>query len=278
MIQKLKRAARKAYFRSPLFPILTPRRTQTYCVGAAKTGTSSIAAAFADRLRSRHEADDREIIGLIFQFRSGNIGNDDVKAYLRRRDRRLRLEIDSSQLNYFFLRQLVEVFPDAKFILTIRNPYAWVDSFINHQLGRGVSKEWKRLRDLRFQPERFDHPPEEEALAKKGLYTLDGYFSYWARHNEHVLETVPDSRLLVLRTTEITERANEIAAFAGVEPSAANQKRSHANKARSKFGVLAKVDQEYLAEKVETYCGDLMKQYFPEIRHPADGLPSLPKA
>ena len=285
MFRQLKRAVRTArnsirslYFRSPLFLLLTPRKTQLYCVGTAKSGTSSIAAAFANQLRAQHEADAHEVIDLIFEARSGNISDDDVKAYLRRRDRRLRLEIDSSQLNYFFLRHLVELYSGAKFILTIRNPYAWIDSFINHQLGREASEEWKRLRDLRFQPERFDHPLEEKALAEKGLYTLDGYFSYWTRHNNHVLETVRDSQLLVVRTTEITERAEEIAEFAGVERSSASQERSHANKAREKFGVLAEVDRDHLQEKAETHCGDLIGRYFPDVRRPIDGLPSLPES
>lgn len=234
MLQRLKREIRSLYYRSPLFPLLTPRNTLLYCVGTAKSGTTSIHSMFNGKLRSNHEADSHEVIDIILKLEAGEISDAELRKYIQSRDKRLRLEIDSSQLNYFFLDHLVEMYPDAQFILTIRNPYAWVDSFINHQIGRNASEKWKRFRDFRFRPGQFEHPPEEDALAERGLYTLDGYFSYWSRHNTDVLAKVPASRLLVVRTTEITDRAEEIAEFSGVSPSRANRKRSHSNKARAK--------------------------------------------
>lgn len=230
---------------------------------------------FDGQLRSNHEAESHEVIDTILRLKAGEISDTELRRYIQRRDRRLRLEIDSSQLNYFLLDHLVEIYPDAKFILTIRNPYAWVDSFINHQLGRSASEEWQRLRDFRFRPSQFKHPPEEDALAERDLYTLDGYFSYWARHNTDVLEKVPASRLLVVRTTQITDSADEVADFAGVSSRRADRRRSHSNKAKAKYNVLAQIDRNHLASKVEEHCSSLMREYFPDIRRPKDCLSSL---
>lgn len=222
-----------------------------------------------------HEPNSHEVIDMILKIADDKISEDELRDYIQQRDRKLRLEVDSSQLNQFLLDQLIHLYPDARFLLTIRDPYSWVDSFINHQLGRGGSDHWKKFRDFRFQPDKFDHPPEENALEERGLYTLDGYFSYWRRHNRNVLREVPETRLLVVRTTEITERAKEIAEFAGVSPSKVSRRRSHSNKAKEKYGVLEKVDREHLASKVEEHCASLMEEYFPEIRRPEDSLSSL---
>ena len=52
----------------------------------------------------------------------------------------------------FLLHKLVELFPTAKFVLTIRDPLSWVDSFINHQLAHSASEKWLAFRDWKFAP------------------------------------------------------------------------------------------------------------------------------
>ena len=130
------------------------RKTHIYGVGTAKSGTHSIAAMFDDRLHTAHEAESEELIDIILAATDGHVGDVKLDRYLLERDRRLRLDIDSSQLNVYVLGRLVVLFPSAKFILTIRNPYSWLDSFINHQLALGASERWMRLRDYRFRPDR----------------------------------------------------------------------------------------------------------------------------
>jgi len=253
-----------------------PRRTHLYCVGTAKSGTNSIEALFGNTLRARHEAESEQAIETILKLDAGEISDTDLRQYLRRRDRRLSLEIDSSQLNYFFLEALLDLFPESRFILTLRDPYSWVDSFINHQLSRSAPHKWSLLRDLRFRAHAFTHPPEEAALKERDLYTLDGYLSYWTTHNRTVLDTVPDNRLLVVRTHKISERTPEIAAFAGVPATAANRHRSHANKAKRRLHVLKKIDVVHLHRKVEVLCGPLLREYFPQVSEPRDALAYLP--
>lgn len=265
----------RLYQSSFIFRALNPRKAQLYCIGAAKSGTHSIQAIFADTLRAVHEAESRDVIEVILQVAAGKMNGSQLRDYVRQRDRRLWLEIDSSQLNFFLLDELVDLYPDARFILTIRNPYAWIDSFINHQLSRKASLWWTQLRDLRFRPDLHVHPPEEEPLRTRNLYTLDGYFSYWASHNEKVLRTVPEDRLLVVRTAEISECTEDIARFAGVPASKASREKSHAFKAKSRFDVLEELNPDYLDTKVRKHCGVLMKKYFPEIQHARDELSSL---
>lgn len=84
-----------------------------------------------------------------------------------------------------------------------------------------------------FRADELDHRPEEESLRGRGLYTVRGYLSFWSDYNRRVIETVPSSRLLILRTDSIS---SDIVSMA------------------------------------EEYCGDLMKKFFPEIGSPGDVL------
>jgi hypothetical protein len=242
-----------------------PRRTRLYGVGAAKSGTKSIADCFRKGLRSEHEAESEQTIDAILAVARGQLSRAKLRDWVLERDRRLALEVDSSQLNYFILDELLALFPDARFVLTIRDPYSWLDSFINHQLNRPTTIRWRHLRDLRFRAAELKHPAEETALERRGLYTLDGYLCYWNEHNQKVLSSVSAGQLMVVRTDQISQRLDEITTFAGVSGDAVDIANSHSNRADRKHRVLAELDAEYLASKVHQHCQPSMHEYFGDV-------------
>jgi hypothetical protein len=250
-----------------------PRRTHCYCVGTSKSGTHSIEALLSGALRSDHEPERELVLKMILRRLQHTIGQEEWRRFIKERDKRLLLELDSSSLNYFLLDVLAQEYEDALFILTMRDCYSWIDSFINHELARLTNKNWTRFKELRFRADELGHAKEEELFKKKGLYTLDGYLSYWAIHNRRVLEIVPSDRLLVVRTHEIADQAGQIADFVGVPVSQLNRKRTHAYKAKAKFQILSKIDPDFLESKVQQHCQPLMGEYFPEIRRMSDILP-----
>ena len=217
-------------------------------------------------LRSAHEPESDEIIDVVLANAAGRMHDSELQYYLLLRDRRLSLESDSSQLNIFLLHKLVQLFPCARFILTIRDPYSWLDSFINHQLTHSASDQWLALRDFRFRPDLYVHQPEEMILKDHGLYSIDGYLSYWGWHNRKAIAVVPEEQLLIVRTDQITERVDEIASFAGVPKARLQKEKSHSFKAQKKFGLLDKVDRQFLDDKVAEHCGGLVARFFPESR------------
>lgn len=247
-------------------------RTRMFCVGTAKSGTHSIAALFDNPVRSRHEVENSELLKKILALSAGNLSNGDLGSYIRQRNRRLTLDVDSSQLNFFLLEAILEQFRTARFLLTIRDPYSWLNSFVNDSLRRQTTENWMRLRELRFRANLFTHSPAEQILKQLGLYTLDGYLSYWAMHNDKVLSLVPTDRLLVVRTDEITGRAYEIADFAGLSRSYVRPERSYEFKNPIEFGVLKKIDRSYLENKIISHCRPLMLRFFPEIQLATSGL------
>ena len=259
-INKLK----KIFTSSFIFRLLNPRRTHIYCVGTAKTGTHSMAAIFNGNLRSTHEPENRKLIKKIMKFEAKSVDNIELRNFVINRDKRLWLEVDSSQLNFFILEQLVSLFPDSKFILTIRNPLSWLDSYINHQIARGGSDDWIQIRNLRFRPDIYSHSKEERVLKDNGLYTLDGYLSDWSHHNNKVIDTVPPDRLLIVRTDEINKRYKDIVNFVGLPGININKENLHVYKAKRKYYILDKIDKEYLGYKVKEHCGELIAKFFPE--------------
>ena len=248
-----------------------PRRFHAYCVGTGKSGTVSIYLMFS-KYRTQHEAESRFIIPKVIAFNNGKMSTDEVIKYIKHRDKRLSLEMDSSALNYFFIDILVDQFSNAKFILTIRDCYSWLDSLINHTLSRpwiqqnkfNLHSHWTSLRKMVYNIGEKQHTSQEQVLCENGLATLDGYFSYWAKHNQHILTTVPQERLFVVKTKEINSNISEIEKFIGV--TSGSLLKIHGNTARQKFNLLSKIDKIFLEERANVHCGELMNKYFPEIK------------
>lgn len=101
-----------------------------------KSGTTTVAAAFADSYRSQHEYGYRSIISRQRQLMSGGICHEHAVALLQVRDRSRPVEVDSTTFLWAWRFALVEALPDAHFVLTFREPLSWASS-IAMQLARG---------------------------------------------------------------------------------------------------------------------------------------------
>ena len=249
-------------------------RFKAYCVGMARTGTTSIHTIFSRQYRSAHESEERFVVYKLLASANGKIDKSKLIKYVKHRDRRLGLEMDSSHLNGDLVDILVSEFSQAKFILTIRNCYSWVDSFLDLSLGGHPPLPSRRntfrghlpkLYDLRFKANQFKYAKEEKILADKGLYTLDGYFSYWNEYNNKILTIVPKERLLVVKTREINHSIHRIENFLGIKLGSLSIN-IHENLRRRKFHILSQIDKDFLEEKANLHCQKLMDKYFPEVK------------
>lgn len=243
------------------------RRFHAYCIGTSKSGTHSIAEIFAGRYRAAHEPGYEQVIDMMLDASSGAASQSQVVEFIRSRDRRLRLELECSHPLFHFLDALLGEFAEAKFILTIRDCYSWLDSQTNNQLSYIEGPHWRDFGEFKYQSEIVRHPREERILARFGLYTLDGYLSAWAFHNSKVLASVPRNKLLVVRTQDIARDMAKIADFLGVPAAHLDSAGAHSFKGGRKFGLLSKLDEQYLEEKVNKYCRALMDEYFPEVEN-----------
>lgn len=149
-------------------PVVGP----VFGVGAEKTGTHSLAAM----LSLPHQPDESRAIAAI-------LDRGDKAAVVR--------DLAGgavSNLLVHLLPELLAAYPDARFVLTIRDPEAWLRSALNHAATRDGTPEWSEI----------------DRLRGKADCNVEGSLRYWEWHNQTVLDTIPADRLLVVRTAELS--------------------------------------------------------------------------
>lgn len=161
-------------------------------------------------------------------------------------------------------------FPQAKFILTIRNCYSWLESFLNYTLSRRLPLYWQKFGEFRYGSDSFDYAPEEKILADHQMRPLAQLLSRWATHQRQVLKRVPSDRLLIIRTHELDRSIPRLAEFLNIAPKTLDAHQAHLYKTAQQRDLLRQIDHDFLAAKVAEYCGDLMQTYFPEVHSLAD--------
>lgn len=226
------------------------RRVRAYCVGTGKSGTNSIHRLLGG-LMGAHEPASSELVDLLLAWESGELGADDVDRALLHRDQRLWLELESSHLLGLLAPRLAGLFPDARFILTVRSPIDWVESQIRHELSRPAPHHWRVWRDARFSSSPSD---EDRPLLEAGCYPLRGYLRYWERHNSTVLKAVPPERLFVIRTDEIASASEQICTFLGVENSVLRPEGAWSFRSDKAPTPLSLLDRSYIESTVEKEC------------------------
>ena len=102
---------------------------------------------------------------------------------------------------------MAKEFPDAKFILTVRDCYSWVNSAINQLLNNPATRpHWVEWRNSIFGDLGACVYSEQESILRDNMiWNLDSLFSAWAEHYNVVLESVPENRILVVKTFELQE-------------------------------------------------------------------------
>jgi hypothetical protein len=76
---------------------------------------------FSKNVRARHEPQFAKVIDQVIDWRERRISDAQMADWVRRRDRKMALEVDSAGLNHELLDILLREFPDARFVLTIRD-------------------------------------------------------------------------------------------------------------------------------------------------------------
>lgn len=253
-----------------LRPHVRPRRFHAFGVGGPKTGTHSLAGVFS-RYRAWHEPLIEHFMQVIMARASGGLSDSAARDQIGKLDRRMWLEFNASYINYWLLDLLLDEYPQARFVLTIRDCYSWLDSMFNHVLARShgeIQDQFHHWYIDSLSPG--SHQDGDRALAERGLWPLDLWLRAWNYHNARILALVPSDRLLIVCTQNIRRDIPRMAEFLGIPPDTLDAGRSHEYKAAAKFGLLSKIDQNYLHTQVAERCGELMNRFFPEIRGVSD--------
>ena len=204
-----------------------------------------------------------------------------VRFELRRRQARFRLEVDSAGWLNPVAGTLASLFQDARFVLTLRDCFSWLDSRVEaafelqqpagfSPMGEALSHAYPSVFAL-----------EEAPLRDAGFRPVASYLQQWAEWNTSVLRDVPSDRLLVVRTEDLSDAADALARFAGVPVGTVQPAHANANVDRARL--LSQIPREFIVERAQEHCAAVMERYwaptgttfkndFPYLHPHADGF------
>jgi hypothetical protein len=238
---------------------------KAFCVGQAKSGTASLAALLAANHRAAHEPEREQILEMILRESRGDVSENALRTYLLARDKRLNLEYDIAWANQFIIGHLPTVFPDARFIILIRDPYTWLQSICGHLVSRDIPPEVRAFLDWWFRPDLYPHTRHDRALQDVGIYSIAAYLNAWNRHVTACTQLIPPSRRLILRTHELGGSHQQLADFLQIPADDLDIRNAHINRGTWSDRIESLVDRGYLVEMVSSISRDNMARHFPEV-------------
>jgi hypothetical protein len=201
----------RRFIRDKLF---TKRRIHGYCVGASKTGTTSIAKIFGKRFRASHEGHVAYTSDLV---RNKILHGERISlSTIKHREELKRLEFESNSLLGYLSSELSEAYPEARFLLTVREPIAWIKSCLKHHLRveyEQLPEGSKKARDVRYDIYSTRDRDYETYIDGVERWSLELFLRYWNHQNKLVIESVADDRLLIIKTSDISSRVHDIEDF-----------------------------------------------------------------
>jgi hypothetical protein len=242
-----------------------PRRFRAFCVGLPKTGTTSIGTIF-ESYRS-HKVAGSELERLGCDLRDGRASEDEARAFIARRDAEEQLEMDPASANWMVAGLLRDTYPEAKFILTLRDCYSWCDSMINVVLVRDMGVHFVDHPEIlsRMLGCELDWFRDEATVLSRSDAILDNLLGFWARQAD-TLGQCPAARTLVVRTNEISSSLDAMADFVGVPRGSLLPAQSHSRITAVKFDILGRLDRDYVRHRFAAHAtSDVMKRYFPGV-------------
>lgn len=241
-------------------------RFQAYVVGLPKTGSTSLATVFG-RYRTGHEWQMYELLSVALRRVAGEIDDEQFWVETTPRLTRPSLEMDSATSHHLYADLLVQRFPHAVFIHSIRDVGGWISSLLDMALrydigrsltGRSYTSEESTYVELIAGGTLYPHgrpAPERECIVPM--------MRYWEQHMTRMSRALPADRSLTVRTEDLASHLDELAALCGVPVESLRADLVHANAAPRRLDRLAAFASPQLLAAYRAHCADLMGELFP---------------
>lgn len=247
-------------------PLVKSKRSfHAYCIGLPRSGTHSVSYMLSRNYRSRHEPRAHNTIYHLLSYLEGTYSEKKIRRILKYHDDIIHCEMESSHYLHTVTEILVSIFPDAKFILTVRDPLTWMNSEIIQNQSTIHYPVWKLLEDYRYSRYGNRFTKADEYLENiPYTHPVSSYLSYWSDHIDKVINTIPSDRLLVLNTKKLNNQLVSIAQFLDIPLESIEP--MHAHPARDKeFNIYDHVSEDYVIEIINKKCRktiDLLSQNY----------------
>lgn len=216
---------------------------------------------FAQNYATQHEPDIAVTNHAIIDFLEGKTSRDDIKAFISKRDKQLGLELESTHSLAYISSELAEIFPQARFIVTVRDPWAWIHSRINFH-HRIKPAEWEEYRQYFWMDKAHHYEPQEALLKERDLAPLDVYLQQYQEHYVLLEKNLPKERCLYLKTEEVSNSLDQMTDFLGLKPGSLQNRKTNTQANKETF--ISEIDEHYLRQKVWSNCQQLITDYYPE--------------
>jgi hypothetical protein len=173
-----------------------------------------------------------------------------VERFLERRQF-LGIEVDCSHLHGYALETILKMHPSAKFILTTRECYGWLNHFIEYckKCPDYLNIFWHWLYSTPG-----DYHPEELILKHHGMHKVDSYISEWANYHDRVINLIPPHRLLIIKWVDLNSSLGKIANFLNIKED--SLRLCHDEQLRT-CSLFNKVNTTYVREKIRSLSMDV---------------------
>lgn len=229
-----------------------PPQAPVFCVGNFRTGAISLANLLRTRLRVAHEPDGYTFLRTLLARYQGRLEADDMDRFLIRRTCALNLDCEVSGFLPFVAADLHRLFPQARFILPLRDPLVWADYLLRDIIDvrrRFGWHFWDPVFAYWFGGEdRTRFEPEERLLEELDLFPLRHVFAHWYLSNQLVFNSIDRERLLVLRIDDLSDSLHQLEKFVGLEPGILTSDGLHTEWTPPGEQILAQLDATWVAE------------------------------
>jgi hypothetical protein len=239
------------------------RAIKAFCVGQAKSGTASLCGLLAKNYRAAHEPERARLLEMILKESRSHIAGKTFRAYLLERDLRLHLEYDIAWANQFIIGHLLTAFPDARFVVLIRDIDTWLQAIVGHLLSRKIPPDVRAFLDWWFKPGHYPHTCYDRAMEAQGLYSVAAFLNAWNEHVNICTRLIPPDRRLILRTHELNQSHQRLARFLQIPMDRLDAHNGHLNRSAWSGRIESMVERDYLSEMIAEICGENMARHFP---------------
>ncbi len=234
------------------------RRFHLMCMGLPRSGTTSLFTLFRPMRAANEYAEKATIEALISRMPAS-----DLVSFLARRDRESALEMDAASFLHLAASELVDQCPDAGFVLPIRSPAEWFESYLKMLLrwhdgfqakGRTPPDWMKDYGHLLFGHFDWVEIATEDARERFMPMVAERFLRHWAEATLRTLDALPPERRLVLHTHDLGKRRGDLARLAGISESDLTME-SHANISPPSPDILQGLSRPELAQMAQDICG-----------------------
>lgn len=247
----------KALF-APFIVSWPKRQFHLMCMGLPRSGTTSLFTLFRHRRAANEYAEKATIEAL-----TGKLPGMDMASFLARRDRESALEMDAASFLHLAAPELVKLSPDARFVLPVRPPAEWFESYLKMLLrwhdgfqakGRPPPEWMSAYGQLLFGHFDWAEIATDAARARHLPRVAKRFLDHWADATTRTLEVLPPQRRLVLHTHDLGRRRGDLAQLAGISEDQITTE-SHANISPPGPDILQGISRSELAQLAQDICG-----------------------